>query len=368
MGRGIPQAAAGLRALALAALATGCDCGGKAVVCAAGQTDCGGVCRDLTTDPVSCGACGLQCAAGGICTGGTCSCPPPTVLCVPAGCVDTSTSAAHCGSCTHACGAGTCPGGACACSAAIGVKDCGALASPQCRGTLADRRNCGDCNVICLSGEICASGICQACAAPSPDRCGNACVDLATDLANCGACGTACGAAQSCTAGSCICPVGQDKCGAACVDLQTDAANCGACGRACPAGQACSSGTCSCTTGLTCGTLCCAGTACCGAGGTSCQTSHDNGTGGSGAVFFDCNAPGSKEAAQSAALAWAPGGHTSAQFGPTCPPTECVAWENAPTPSACGVWCYDGMWVGKVEITTISPVCNCPTSMSPSWH
>jgi Stigma-specific protein, Stig1 len=367
VGRGIPKLVAGL-ALALGG-ALGCGGGERQVACAAGQTDCGGVCRDLAADPAHCGACGLRCATGGTCTAGACGCPSPTELC-GAACVDTSTSAAHCGSCTHACGAGTCSGGACTCANAAGVKDCGVATSPQCRGTLADRSNCGDCNVVCLSGEICASGACQACAAPSPDRCGNACVALATDLANCGACGTACGAGQSCNLGQCVCPAGQDPCGAACVDLQTDAANCGACGRACPAGQACSSGTCACTTGLTCGALCCEGTACCGAGGTSCQTKHDSGTPPAGAVFFDCNPPGSKEAAQNAALAWAPAGHASTtQGGSSCSfATECVAWENAPTPSACGVWCYDGMWRGMVAITTISPVCLCPDPMSPSWH
>jgi hypothetical protein len=48
--------------------------------------------------------------------------------------------------------------------------------------------------------------------------------------------------------------------------------------------------------------------------------------------------------------------------------SECVAWENAVSPSACGVWCYAGTSAGRVEITTISPVCNCPTPLSPSWH
>jgi hypothetical protein len=360
------DAAAGLLAF-LAAFAPACG-GGKHVVCPAGQTDCGGVCKDLQADPVNCHSCGLRCATGGVCNAGSCECPPGTVLC-GAACVDTATSAAHCGSCTHACGAGTCSGGACTCSAVPSVKDCGAAESPQCRDTAADRANCGACDLACLGNQICTSSACQDCTGTTPDRCGNTCLDLQTDHSNCGSCGKACGAAQTCTAGACTCTPGLTACGTACVDLLTDPFNCGACGKACPEGQTCSGGHCTCTLGLTCGPLCCEGTACCGTGGNSCQTRHDAGIGGAGAVFYDCNPAGSKAAAQGAALLWAPAGHASAQVGVTCSfSTECVAWENAASPTACGVWCYAGFWAGKVEITTIQPVCNCPTAASPAWH
>jgi len=373
MRRGNPLAALGRLAL-LIALAAGSGCGGgKGVECPAGQTDCGGVCKDLQSDPVNCNGCGLRCAVGGVCTLGVCGCPSPTQLC-GAACVDTATSAANCGSCGHACGAGTCAVGACTCTAGPTVMDCGAGASPQCRDTGADRANCGACNLACPADQICASSACAACPAATPDVCGNTCRDLQADHANCGTCGKACGAAQTCVGGTCTCPAGQTACpGGACVDVLTDSSNCGACGTVCPAGQACSGGHCACTSAgsQTCGALCCEGTACCGTGGTACQTKHDAGTGGAGAVFFDCNPAGSQAAAQGAALVWAPAGHVSSQAGNTCSfATECVAWENAASPTACGVWCYapTSLLAGKVEITTISPVCLCPTSMSPAWH
>lgn len=366
MRRRIPLALLGLLILLAA---PGAGCGGKKVVCPAGQTDCGGVCRDLQSDPVSCGVCGLMCATGGLCTGGVCGCPAPTQLC-GAACVDTATSSGNCGSCGHACGAGTCSGGACTCAG--GVADCGAAASPQCRDTSADRANCGGCNVACAADRICASSACVACPAAMPDVCGNSCFDLQTDQAHCGACANACGAVQTCVGGTCTCPAGLTACpGGLCVDVLTDSAHCGACGHACPAGQACSSGSCACTAAgsQTCGALCCEGTACCGTGGTACQTKHDAGFGGAGAVFFDCNPPGSKEAAQNAALLWAPAGHVSSQAGNTCIfGSECVAWENATSPTACGVWCYGGTWAGKVAITTINPICLCPDASSPAWH
>lgn len=50
------------------------------VTCAAGLTDCGGECVDLTSNAGNCGACGVSCSLGGVCIGGSCGAPAPTCL------------------------------------------------------------------------------------------------------------------------------------------------------------------------------------------------------------------------------------------------------------------------------------------------
>jgi hypothetical protein len=50
------------------------------VTCAAGLTDCGGECVDLSSNAGNCGVCGTSCGLGGVCTGGVCGPPPPTCL------------------------------------------------------------------------------------------------------------------------------------------------------------------------------------------------------------------------------------------------------------------------------------------------
>jgi hypothetical protein len=51
--------------------------------CGGGLQNCGGVCRDLSSDRAHCGACGRACGPGQICAGGACSlsCPPGQVAC-----------------------------------------------------------------------------------------------------------------------------------------------------------------------------------------------------------------------------------------------------------------------------------------------
>lgn len=46
------------------------------VACAAGQTNCDGICADLQTDPANCGGCGVQCGVGQICLNGSCTTDP----------------------------------------------------------------------------------------------------------------------------------------------------------------------------------------------------------------------------------------------------------------------------------------------------
>jgi hypothetical protein len=241
------------------------------VVCATGQTFCGGACVDLTDSVAHCGACGSACAAGQVCSGGACRmpCEVGQTRC-GAACVDVQTSAAHCGACGAACPAGAmCVAGACVTCAAPRAMCGAACVDPQ-----TDPSHCGACDRACPVGEACVAGACGC--ATGQTRCGATCVDTATDDNHCGACGTGCPTGQRCVAGACACPTGQTRCGAVCVDATGDAMNCGACGRACGAAQRCEAGACACPTGLTaCGTGCAdtaADVAHCGGCGVACAT------------------------------------------------------------------------------------------------
>lgn len=86
---------------------------------------------------VSC-ASGAPCPAGELCapTGCVKSCPSPLVPCAGA-CVDTTTSAAHCGGCSQRCDAGpnaepVCTGGTCLLACRPGFGDCTAASPKTC--------------------------------------------------------------------------------------------------------------------------------------------------------------------------------------------------------------------------------------------
>jgi hypothetical protein len=49
------------------------DTNGMTGPCPNGQTSCGGICTDLTSDPANCGACGTACNVGDNCVAGQCS-------------------------------------------------------------------------------------------------------------------------------------------------------------------------------------------------------------------------------------------------------------------------------------------------------
>jgi hypothetical protein len=85
------------------------------VSCAAGQTNCSGVCRDLQNDNTNCGLCGRVCPAGQVCSLGACSV-----------------------------------------SCAAGQTNC----SGVCRDLTSDNNNCGACGRACSAGQACASGTC----------------------------------------------------------------------------------------------------------------------------------------------------------------------------------------------------------------
>ena len=85
--------------------------------CAAGLTNCGGVCVDLSSDAGYCGGCFSSCVLGAICQGGVCvfvGCPAGLTYCESWGCVNLSTHAHTCGSCTRGClGGYSCVNGQC---------------------------------------------------------------------------------------------------------------------------------------------------------------------------------------------------------------------------------------------------------------
>jgi hypothetical protein len=92
--------------------------------CPAGQALCGGVCIDVSADPLNCGACGSICAASQSCVSGVCLAPAPS-------------SALKC--------------------AAQGLSACAGV----CTNTLNDNNNCGTCGNSCSIGAICSGGVCQ---------------------------------------------------------------------------------------------------------------------------------------------------------------------------------------------------------------
>jgi hypothetical protein len=251
-----------------ACAASACVIGG----CGAGFADCDGVsgngCETAVrdTDANNCGGCGIRCAfanAGATCVGGACAlgaCAAGFADCDGSavnGCeVNTRSDNANCGACNTVCASGqVCGNGTCALSCPTGQTGC----SGRCADLQNDSNNCGACGNICGAGRTCQSGACVVSCPTGLSNCSGTCRDLSVDRGNCGACGTACRSDQLCATGSCGCTAGLTECSGACRDLQTDRGNCGACGRACASGTVCSAGSCvsTCPSGQTvCGGTC----------------------------------------------------------------------------------------------------------------
>ncbi|MBL8922148.1 MAG: hypothetical protein JNJ54_25080 [Myxococcaceae bacterium] len=299
---------------------------------------CGGPgCTDLLTSPTSCGACGRACRSGEFCSQGSCR-PIPTCSltndgaqcpfaagvtgsCCGGACVDTRTSAGHCGTCNATCAAGASCSNAQCTRPDGGLSFCSLASGDACPvGTACQGSRCVP--MACppgSSGGACAFGV-------TPNGatglcCQGRCVDPAQDPAHCGACGRACtnglctpssfggqatclpaapgGCVQTCMQGT-FCLSGRCEpaacgngppgmpclAGAAvglccgflsqqCVDVRTDVNNCGGCGAVCRGGV-CINGVCQ-TGGPTCqrgdvgrycnpdagtSSLCCAGAGC----------------------------------------------------------------------------------------------------------
>ncbi|WP_437984165.1 MXAN_6577-like cysteine-rich protein [Sorangium sp. So ce117] len=189
--------------------------------CAEGLSRCNGECVELQANAEHCGACGDACEAGQLCVKGRCS--------------EGGGGEGGGG------GIGTGVGGGEGCGE--GQTDC----SGECVNLETDLRNCGDCDVACAEGRVCADGSC-ACAGDLTE-CEGACVDVRSDRRNCGECESSCAPAQLCVDGVCTCPAGLAACDGACADLQTSQLHCGACGVACERGALCQAGTCTCVLG-----------------------------------------------------------------------------------------------------------------------
>jgi hypothetical protein len=74
----------------------GCCSGGSSSTC------CGAACVDTQTSASHCGSCGNTCPEGKECVGGVCQCPLTQAECGGA-CVDTATDVNNCGSCGNVC-------------------------------------------------------------------------------------------------------------------------------------------------------------------------------------------------------------------------------------------------------------------------
>ena len=148
--------------------------------CPAGQAMCSGACVDTATSANHCGACGRACPAAPnatpSCAGGTCgiTCNAGFADCdgnAANGCeVNLRTDAAHCGACGTVCPSGargmaTCAGGVCGavvCPAGSGFADCNMMAVDGCEvNTNTDVNHCGMCASRCMLANAtpgCASG------------------------------------------------------------------------------------------------------------------------------------------------------------------------------------------------------------------
>jgi hypothetical protein len=176
---------------------------------------------------------GATCASAfASCQAGACVCAPQYAC--GQECADKNTSQAHCGTCFHACPAGSaCANGQCACPS-------GTPCAQGCVDLNSNKDNCGACEHACAYSSTCQGGNCKCPGAQL--LCGGQCVDGSANPYNCGACGHACSNTEQCSQGKCVC-VGK-VCSNVCVDTSTDPANCGQCGNPCTTGTWCSGGTC----------------------------------------------------------------------------------------------------------------------------
>jgi hypothetical protein len=134
----------------------------KELVCPDGQTDCGGQCVSLQTDPRHCGACDAAVGPLGDCVAGAALCAPDVSAC-GATCTDLAHDPSNCGGCDVACGAAafcsTVPSAPSTCADACpaGQEACGRSSVEL----ASDRFHCGACGSACAVGEGCRSGLCK---------------------------------------------------------------------------------------------------------------------------------------------------------------------------------------------------------------
>lgn len=216
--------------------------------------------------------------------------PTDVVLCPPeAGasfqvcgnqCVNTSTSATHCGRCDNSCGIGTdCVAGECNLRCSAGTVRCGtACIDPTSNPEFCNANSTCSTFTRCMAGQSCVNGTCTTNCSGGSIFCGGRCVDPSNNPQYCGAtgdcagmnAGTTCTGAQVCSGGMClgVCPAGTIDCNGSCVDPLSNRMFCGAtgncmgpnAGRACASGEVCVNRLCTaggCATGtIRCGDSC----------------------------------------------------------------------------------------------------------------
>lgn len=233
------------------------------LVCNVGEACCGYTCVDTGSSAEHCGACGVSCGASEVCVDGACSCGGRVCgsgdACCGDACVDLRADPEHCGACGVACSVDeVCLVGQCACQAQDGnLEVCGdgeaCCPGLGCRNTERDPTSCGACGVRCGAGETCDAGLCT---------CGDARAS-AVGAAVCGDDTVCCGFPAQCQAeddpqcecgtsrcgeGLACCPDGEG--GQSCARLAVDDVNCGACGETCGFAARCRSGACVCQSGF----------------------------------------------------------------------------------------------------------------------
>jgi hypothetical protein len=196
------------------------------------------MCVAVYRDANNCGTCGRKCQTGQACDNGNCvsgpTCQDPMKVCFdPAAnkqyCTDLNHDRYNCGKCGTRCEDGLyCKLGQCVtpppppdggmteyCPQPL--KPCvGPQGQPYCADFARDPRNCGGCNISCVS-NICESFACKASGGTTGDG------------------GTAPPPTCSPPTLACTDPAGYTYC----ADVGNDPKNCGYCGLQCPAGHAC---------------------------------------------------------------------------------------------------------------------------------
>jgi hypothetical protein len=151
----------------------------------------------------------------GAATGGSGGCAPGLEDC-GGECVDTMTSAAHCGGCNLPCQL----------SEECLAGECGPLCegvfiacNGMCVDSSSDEQHCGDCITVCAPNEICNGGTCELDCPPPQQACNNQCVDVLTNEQHCGSCNAPCAPNETCSQGNCVAP---GMCGNSIVDANEE--------------------------------------------------------------------------------------------------------------------------------------------------
>src|SRR5262249_24449060 len=120
------------------------NCGGCGVRCDPGKQCCNGGCVDLTTSSAHCGACRNPCAGDGL-------------VCCSSVCRNTASEADNCGGCGHACllnnASQSWDHGQCRPSCANGFGDCDSNPRNGCETPLDTVAHCGACDRVCTNGN-----------------------------------------------------------------------------------------------------------------------------------------------------------------------------------------------------------------------